>query len=192
MSEFARKVYKAVGEYRTILRRQLSQADRMKRLEKLNLKVKLDGTSDLEFYHIAQNIVNDIRNAKAISGANYYSYHGTDHFADHLNTFINDYTVQGERVVHASQLGARAYLEAVQLTQVDEPHQNDDTAARLVRCNGLIAKFASDKELSDYYSVLKEACSGCADFFAPLMYHFKQELKAASRLFFDIDIVEAA
>jgi hypothetical protein len=89
-------------------------------------------------------------------------------------------------------LGARAYIEAVQLVQLDTSKLTQQIAARLVRCNDLIARHASDREVEHFYSLLKTAQSKNNHFFQPLMAHFQQQLKQDDRLIFQVENGKAA
>src|SRR3990167_2006509 len=61
MSIFKETMIKAVNSYRVVLRRDLSQSERMLKLKMLNLRSQEVFKSDVALYHVGQGIVADIR-----------------------------------------------------------------------------------------------------------------------------------
>lgn len=192
MSDFARKIYKAIGEYRTILRRNLSQAERMIKLDRLNLKVKLNQTTDIEFYRIAENIILDARASRRQEGVSYYTYQGAARFADYLADMLKEYKIYDGRVIHTSQLASRAYLQAVQLLALDEPRLDASVQSQIQRDVVIIAEFGDEEEVRHLYSVLKQRKLSLPHIFCALFRQFQNCLQQHARMLRDPEVGKVA
>lgn len=177
MSEFAMHIYRAIGQYRHILRRYLSQVDRMKKLDTLGLKLRLEETSEATFYRVAENILADMGHLLEQRPASYYSYSGVEQFGAHLKQYLSQYELTKDgRVVHLGQLSAKAFLEAVQLLRMPIQKMGDQVPTRLAECQQILIKHADKNQCLDYFKLLQEAELGKLPWISPLAKDFKQAL----------------
>ncbi|MDF1759256.1 MAG: hypothetical protein P1U40_01835 [Coxiellaceae bacterium] len=192
MSEFSRKVYQMIGEYRTILRKSLPQFERMKKLDNLRLKVKLDSTTEFEFFQIAQGIIKEETTQRNQRDGSYYSYSGVDQFCKCLKDFVDQYAVDNGRVVHVSQFSSNSFLYAVQLLSVEHEEVTDEMVSRLQHCNQVIAKYAELETCQRYLELLRHQQHVHADRFTSLVLNFKQLLQQQGRNLLDAQVDRVA
>ncbi len=192
MSEFSKKVYQLIGEYRTILRKNLPQFERMQKLEKLKLKAKLDSTTEFEFYQIAQGILSDEANQRSSRDGSYYSYSGVEQFCKCLRDFVEKYAVENGRVVHVSQQCSNSFLFAVQLLSVEQESFSDESVSRLQKCNYVLSKYADNPTCQRYLELLRHQQHVHADRFTPLVLNFQQQLQKQGRNLLDAQVERVA
>lgn len=182
MSEFARNIYRFIGEYRAILRKTLSQSERMCVLDELRLKARPQTTSDVAFYQIAQSILSKGLRLGDDGGASYYHYSGIDHFYQCLQDFLDDYAIESDRVVHTCQLSSKYFLLGVQLlSQRPEQALDDNTLQQLLRCNAVLARFAGEEPLTRYVGLLSQRQSEQPELFDSLMQNMQQQMQQYGR-----------
>lgn len=177
MSEFARHIYRAIGDYRQILRKHLSQADRMKKLEALGLKVRLEETSDAEFYCIAEKILRDIREMALQRPASYYSYTGVEQFGGHLKTYLAGFRLMPDgRVLNSGQLSSKAFLDAVQLLRLPAGRLDQQSLDKIMKCNEILAKYADKQRCLEYFKLLQQAHEALYPLLDRLFNEFKSQV----------------
>lgn len=192
MSEFARKVYQLIGEYRAILRKTLPQSERMQKLERLRLKSKPDSTTDFEFYQIAQNILQEEHQLRNQRNASYYSYSGVEQFCKCLKEFVQDYTVDQGRVVHSSQLSSKYFLEGLQTLSRQYEEVSDTVVSRVQYCNNVLAKFGENEQVARYLTLLRHQQNKHGETFNPLVKGFLQLLEQNGRDPLDLPVEQVA
>ena len=104
---FIETVSKAVSDYRQMLRRYLSQSERVSKLSELNLK-NPDYSDEMGLYHLARAIIHDIEQNLNITTKNYYSYSGVGNFCRYLKEFLSNYIVEDNTVTHRAQKASRS------------------------------------------------------------------------------------
>src|SRR3989344_7257043 len=115
MSIFSQTMKKSISIYRVMLRKHLSQVERVNKLQQLNLKNSQLYENDIALYHTGYAIVNDIEKNLDPLAHGYYAYSGVASFAGYLKTFLQNYTIEGTQVIHCSQKASRALVQAIQL-----------------------------------------------------------------------------
>ncbi|OGT25624.1 MAG: hypothetical protein A3I77_04935 [Gammaproteobacteria bacterium RIFCSPLOWO2_02_FULL_42_14] len=173
MSIFKETMIKAVNSYRVVLRRDLSQSERMLKLKMLNLRSKEVFKSDVALYHVGQGIVADIRQnmLKPIQG--YYSYSGVAQFCEYLEEYLSHYYIEKGRVVHRAQLASRAILDSIQLASIAREELNDSIMKRFYRCNEIIVDFGSSEQCDFQLQLLEREQASHPGFYTQLIAHLE-------------------
>ncbi len=172
-SIFAQTIAKAINEYRTMLRRYLSQTERVSRLAALNLRDSKIYDSEATLYSAASGIVNDIRENSKVPDEGYYSYSGIIMFADYLADYLSKYEVEGDTVIHRTQKASRAIVQAIQFITLPADRLSDSIATKLYAANEAIVEYGSGEQFDLHLTNLNQYLSVDEQFFVPVIKHFQ-------------------
>ena len=172
---FIETVSKAVGDYRQMLRRYLSQSERVSKLSELNLK-NPDYTDEVGLYHLAQTIVRDIEQNLNTTTKNYYSYSGVGNFCRYLKEFLSNYIVEDEAITHRAQKASRALIQSIQLLSLPPEKLTTEILEQINDCNTTIALFGSEEQCELYKENLERYYHERGAFFGPLLRQFEASL----------------
>ena len=115
------------------------------------------------------------------SSYGYYSYSGVKSFAEHLKTFLNNYEIEGNTIIHRSQKASRALIKAIQLLTLPKEKLTIETAEELAKCNEVIANFGS-QEQRDLHKVtlqntIRQQQEQHTSFYRYVLNNFQYELQ---------------
>lgn len=146
MSIFSETMIKAVGDYRLLLRRYLTQSERMAKLRVLKLRDLSITDNELTLYQAGKAIIEDIENNMAVPNQGYYSYSGISQFCQYLKEYLDNYHIENDQVVHRAQKASRALITVIQLTTLPRERLNDSIAKQLLDCNLMVVGFGSPEQ----------------------------------------------
>lgn len=174
MTIFSETIKKAISDYRFLLRRYLNQAERMAKLQKLNLRNASTYASDLSLYNTAKAIVADIEeNMLGVDAQGYYFYSGIQKFCEYLKEYLNDYVVEGDQVVHRARQASRALLQAIQLVGMPRERLDESVAKRLFDCSQVVVGCGSVEQLDLYTQTLDRQQVQNPKFYSRIIAHFE-------------------
>lgn len=184
MSIFSETMKKTISIYRQMLRKYLPQAERVNKLQQLNLKNPQLYENDIALYHTGQAIVHDIEKNLDQSSYGYYAYSGVGSFATHLKTFLESYVIEGNHVIHCSQKASRALVQAIQLLASPREKLTEETAEKLAKCNAVIARFGSEEQRELHKSTLQNTIRRHQEqntaFYRAVLNNFHQRIQEVS------------
>lgn len=180
-SIFVETVSKAISDYRQLLRRHLSQSERMTKLMELNLK-QPDYDSEIALYRTAQRIVQDIETNLDANSKNYYTYSGVGNFGRYLKDFISNYIIDGSQVVHRAQKASRALLDSIQLISLPTERLTPSILEVINKNSMTIAHFGSEEQSELYKENLERYYRERGSFFGPLLDYFQEQLRQAQQV----------
>ncbi|HLD16889.1 MAG TPA: hypothetical protein VJB02_04150 [Coxiellaceae bacterium] len=179
MSMFSDTVLKAIGDYRQLLRRHLPDtSERKEKLEILGLNQGISSADEALLYQIAHRIVKDIEENLDNHSRGYYAYSGVRKFAEYLRSFLEDYAVQGEGVVHCMQQASRALLQAIQLLTLPGDKLSNVVADQLTECGEIIANYGSSEQQESYRTALQQHQRENENFYGSLLRHFQAHVES--------------
>ena len=172
-SIFSETIKKAIGDYRYLLRRHLTQSERMTKLQKLNLKSMVIYRSDVSLYQVAERIIIDMEENMTNTAQSYYSYSGIRQFCQYLREYLDDYIVESDKVVHRARKASCALLQAIQLIATPSDGLNDAVAEQLFDCNQVVANFGSVEQWDLHVQALKRQQVLNPGFYTRIIAHFE-------------------
>ncbi|EKD91696.1 MAG: hypothetical protein ACD_29C00438G0001, partial [uncultured bacterium] len=131
MSIFTETLIKAINDYRYFLRRHLEQAERMTRLQALNLRNRELYNNDIALYHTGQTIVADIEKNMLMQPAGYYAYSGIEQFCEYLKEYLSNYEIENNHLIHKAQKASRALIKAIQLAATPKDRLSEKILTQL-------------------------------------------------------------
>lgn len=170
---FAQTIAKAISDYRLILRRYLSQAERISKLSQLRLKDSHIYDNDVSLYHAAKTIVEDIEQNMEIPDQGYYSYSGMLKYCEYLKEYLDNYEIENGKVIHRAQKASRALIEAIQLATLSDERLNENVAKDFEKCNQIIAECGSPEQRELHLNNLERREMHNESFYQPILQHFK-------------------
>ncbi len=183
-SIFIDTMQKAIKKYRQLLRKFLPQAERISKLNKLQLKSAQLYTNDLWLYETGRRIVADIKDNLSPENQGYYSYSGVERFADYLKEFLDDYHIEDEQVVHRAQIASRAMVKAIQLITLPRENLTENIETELAKLNRVVAEYGSEEQKdlhkSALQNVLRRQQEENISFYKSVLTHFKEQVECQS------------
>ncbi|HLD84831.1 MAG TPA: hypothetical protein VI844_03545 [Coxiellaceae bacterium] len=180
MSIFSKTMVKAIGDYRVLLRRHLSQVERMVRLQKFQLRNPNTYKTDLALYKAGQAIIADVRQTMVKPETGYYSYSGLIRFCEHLEIYLSEYLVEGEQVVHRTQKASRALLGAIQVTHLPRERLDEQAARQLCAYNEIVVDFGSEEQCALQLQTLERCQADHPGFYTRIVAHMESLLHGRS------------
>lgn len=180
MTIFSKTMIKAIGDYRVLLRRHLTQIERMIRLQKFQLRNPNTYKSDFALYQAARGIIADIRETMAKPENGYYSYSGLMRFCEHLEVYLSEYLVEGTQVVHRAQKASRALLSAIQITHLSRECLDEQAARQLCAYNEVIVDFGSEEQCALQLQTLTRCQADHPGFYTRIIAHMESLLHGRS------------
>jgi len=180
-SIFVETISKAISDYRQLLRRHLSQSERMTKLMELNLK-QPDYSNQVALYRTAQRIIQDIETNLDRGPKSYYTYSGVGNFGRYLKDFISNYIIEGQQVVHRAQKASRALLDSIQLISLPVERLTPDILDAINKNSMAIAHFGSEEQCELYKENLERYYRERGSFFGPLLHYFEEQLRNAQQV----------
>lgn len=172
---FIETVARAIGDYRFLLRRHLKQPERRQKLAELNLKDPSLFEDAVRLYQVAWGIVRDIENSVE-QPTGYYAYSGVAEFGRFLREYLEEYEVEGDRLVHNAQRASQAIIKAIQCLALPDAQLTASAGATLRQCNTLIVKYGVEEQHDMYESALEKQLILRRAFFTPIYDHFQSLL----------------
>lgn len=153
MNMFIDSMVTAIRKYRALLRKHLSQAERVSQLQRLNIKDPTLYESETKLYHLGHQIVDHLTTLTA-SKNNYYSYSGISKFVEHLKALLNKYRLDEKsgRVLHTTQVASRAIVRAAQILNLSGDFQ--EHMDELEQCHKDLIGYGSSEQIHLYETTL--------------------------------------
>lgn len=178
MSIFSDTMTHAISEYRLLLRRHLTQVERMTKLQKLKLRDEQLYDSDVTLFEAGRVIIADMETNEAAKPQGYYSYSGMHEFCTHLKKYMSNYEIENGKVVHRAQKASRAMLKAIQLMSLPRENLNDEVSQQLCDCNQMIVEFGSDEQCEFQLQALSKQQATHPGFYTRIIAHFESLLSS--------------
>ncbi|HLB55964.1 MAG TPA: hypothetical protein VJK30_01340 [Coxiellaceae bacterium] len=173
MSIFSETMIKAVADYRLLLRRYLTQSERMAKLRALKLRDLSITDNDLTLYQAGKAIIEDIESNMAVPNQGYYSYSGISQFCQYLTEYLDNYHIENDQVVHRAQKASRALITAIQLTTLPRERLNDSIAKQLLDCNLTVVGFGSPEQCELQLQTLARQQAQNPGFYTRIIAHLE-------------------
>lgn len=180
MSIFSETITKAINDYRALLRRYLTQPERMLKLSQLRLRDSETYKNDLSLYKVAHMIVTDVEHNMVAPNKGYYSYSGLQQFAQYLREYLDHYEIEENQVIHRAQKASRALLQSIQLTGLSKERLDERVVKKLFTCNEIIVSFGSDEQCDLQRQVLDRQRAINPGFHSRIIFHLESLLAKRS------------
>ena len=144
---FSKTMIEAIRKYRETLRKHVPQDERMKKLHELGLKNDSLNKSAVSLYEAGHLIINDIQRNFDSSQTGYYSYNGIRKFAEYLKSYLDQFEVIKNEVVHKSQLASHSLVKAIQLLSLPSSENlTIKVVTELSKCIRTIAAYGTEQQ----------------------------------------------
>lgn len=180
MSVFSEIITKALNDYKTILKRNLSSKEKAAKLNALGLnRGQIQQANDVALYSKAQQVLKEITQCIELPNDNDNRpswYCGLHEFYKHLQDILANYYVSQNTVIHVTQQSSRALVDAIQLMSLANAALNKKIATKLDQCGQTVAKFGSKEQQEKLAHALNLHKERNMSFFLPLLYNFEKYL----------------
>ncbi len=175
-SLFVETMSRAISDYRQILKKYLTPAQRAAKMAQLRLKDPTIYEDEPALYQVVRDILADIEKNIRVPNEGYYSYYGIVRFSKFLREYIDSYTVDGEFVIHKAQKASNILLKAIQLMAVPADQLTDHLADQVIGLHPLIIEFGSKEQLVIYNNTLERLSEKNKVFFRKIVHDFRSRL----------------
>lgn len=153
-SLFVETMSRAISDYRQILKKYLTPAQRAAKMAELRLKDPTIYDDEPALYQVVKDILADIEKNIRVPNEGYYSYYGIVRFSKFLREYIDNYLVEGEFVIHKAQKASNLLLKAIQLLALPPEQLDNGVVDQVISLHTLIIELASKEQLSIYNNTL--------------------------------------
>lgn len=153
-SMFVETMSRAISDYRQILKKYLTPDQRSAKMTELRLKDPTIFESESVLYHVVQNILQDIEKNIRVPNEGYYSYYGIVRFAKFLREYVDNYTVDGDAVVHKAQKASNLLLKIIQLLSLPPDQLTEGVASQVMAAHPAIIELSTKEQLNIYNNTL--------------------------------------
>ncbi len=175
-SMFVETMSRAISDYRQILKKYLTPAERTAKIALLRLKDPTIFDSEPELFQVIQNVLADIEKNIRVPNEGYYSYYGIVRFAKFLREYIDNYIVDGNKVMHKAQKAANLLIKGIQLMNLPVEQLNESIADQVIASHPIIIEFSSKEQLAIYNSTLERLSERNKAFYRKIVQDFRVRL----------------
>lgn len=172
MATFSETIAQLISDYRLLLRKTLTQHERVKKLSTLNLKKINAYSGDITLYQTGWRILEDIEQNHELSNESYYSYSGITKYYNFLKELLEDHVISNDTVIHCTQYASNLLLEVIQLVTKPNPTFSDSMREKLIECNTTIIKHGSTDQKQLYFGCLERLSSMNTELFKPVLENY--------------------
>jgi hypothetical protein len=177
MSIFSDTMKNAISNYRQMLRKYLPQAERVSKLNQLNLRSPQLYQNEIMLHEAGYKIVEHLFDLDSNKGG-YYAYSGIAKFGNYLKEFLDNYLIDGNRVIHKAQKTSQALVHIIQLLTLSKDKITDSLRDKINELNDIIATYGSEEQHELYETTLQSTISNQAgnasDICSEVLQHFLQ------------------
>lgn len=172
-SMFVETMSRAISDYRQILKKYLTPAQRAAKIAELRLKDPTIFDDEPALYQVVQDILCDIEKNIRIPNEGYYSYYGIVRFSKFLREYVDNYTVDGEYVVHKAQKASNLLIKIIQLLSLPGEQLTETVAQQVIASHPLIIELSSREQLTIYNSTLERLSDKNKTFYRKIVNDFR-------------------
>jgi hypothetical protein len=146
MATFSEHILKLLNDYKRLLKRHLSITEGRQAIIDLGLTHKsLKFDTDVILHNKARCVVKDIESREALDRitGEYSSIHK---FYQHLISYLANYQIENDAVIHITQKVSCALVEAVQIVSITKSELSGNQTSRLDDCTKIIEKFGTQDQ----------------------------------------------
>jgi hypothetical protein len=158
MTNFIKTMNLAINQYRTLLRKSLSQHERMKQLDCLDLHRRKNYTDEVMLYKIGYNIVGHLHELSCTrkSKKQYHRYSGYMKLAEYLECYLEKYTIDdgGDCVLNTRQFVARHVVSVIQI--LSPKIKTRKNIFSLIDSHRTIMQYGSKKQIQYYQRMIRD------------------------------------
>lgn len=182
MSIFAETMVKAIADYRFMLRRFLTQSERMSKLRELKLRDSDTYESDLALYRAGEAIIADIELSMGDAKQGYYSYSGIQQYCQYMKEYLDNYYIEKGQVEHRAQKASRALITAIQLAGLPRERLDETIAKKLCECNKVVVNFGSSEQCDLHLQTLARQQAHNPGFYTRIIAHLESLMLSSSSI----------
>ena len=154
---FSNIVLKAISDYKLLLRRILPARECSARIVSMGIKrTQLRNIDDVGLYNVVLRIVEKLEEYVEKEGKENIFYSGAEEFLRYLKKLLDEYHVDGNKVVHATQSASCAVVEAIQLITLPEHKHTIDVIEKLIKSIHTVARHGSKEQLAMFIDIIKK------------------------------------
>ncbi|MBS0349613.1 MAG: hypothetical protein JSR33_00260 [Proteobacteria bacterium] len=153
-SMFVETMSRAISDYRLILKKYLSPEQRVSKIAELRLKDPTIYDDESTLFQVVQNILSDIEKNIRVPNEGYYSYYGIVRFAKFLREYIDNYTLEGNVVIHKAQKASNLLLKIIQLLSTED--FTDNISQQVITLHPLLFELSTKDQVLIYKNTLKK------------------------------------
>ena len=177
-SMFVETMSRAISDYRQILKKYLAPGQRASKIAELRLKDPTIFDDEPVLYQVVQDILRDIEKNIHVPNEGYYSYYGIARFAKFLREYVDNYTIEGETVIHKAQKASNLLIKIIQLLSLPGEQLTESIAREVIAAHPLIIELSSKEQLSIYNNTLERLSEKNKSFYRKIVHDFRERLGA--------------
>ncbi len=175
-SIFVETLSRAISDYRQILKKYLTPEQRASKMAELRLKDPTIFNDEPTLYRVVHDILRDIEKNIQIPNEGYYSYYGIVRFAKFLREYMENYSLEGEEVIHKAQKASNLLIKSIQLLSLPGEQLTEIVAQQVIDNHALIIELSSKEQLAIYNNTLERLNEKNKAFYRRIIQDFRARL----------------
>ena len=179
-SMFVETLSRAISDYRQILKKYLTPAQRAVKIAELRLKDPTIFNDEPTLFLVVQDILRDIEKNIRVPNEGYYSYYGIIRFAKFLREYVDNYSIEGSHVIHKAQKASNLLIKIIQLLSLPGEQLTESIAEQILASHPLIIELSSKEQLTIYTNTLERLSDKNKTFYRKIVHDFRTRLSTSS------------
>jgi hypothetical protein len=175
-SMFVETMSRAISDYRQILKKYLTPAERAAKMAELRLKDPTIFYDEPTLFQVVQDILSDIEKNIRVPNEGYYSYYGIIRFSKFLREYVDNYTVEGDIVIHKAQKASNLLLKIIQLLSLPGEQLTESIAEQVLASHAQIIELSSKEQLTIYNNTLERLSEKNKPFYRKIVHDFRERV----------------
>lgn len=167
---FAEIILKVITEYKGLLKRLMVSNSTSTRfseeMKKLGIsRSHLRECSDLTLHSIATTIIKDLETQTTKNKKFDGLYFGAEEFLNHLKKIMDDFIVDGDRVLHSAHKASCAVIDVIQYISLPEYKFTADVVENIHKSIAIVSKYGTAEQAKILLQAIKTNEELIANFF---------------------------
>ncbi len=177
-SMFVETISRAISDYRQILKKYLTPQERATKIAQLRLKDPTIFNDEPTLYRVVHDILKDIEKNISVPNEGYYSYYGIVRFAKYLREYVDNYSLEGNGVIHKAQKASNVLIKVIQIFSLPGEQFNESLAQEVISAHPAIIELSSKEQLELYKNTLERLRDKNKPFYSKIMSDFNRRMNA--------------
>lgn len=179
-SMFVETMSRAISDYRQILKKYLTPAQRAAKMAELRLKDPTIFYDEPVLFQIVQDVLCDIEKNIRVPNEGYYSYYGIVRFAKFLREYVDNFVLEGDTVIHKAQKASNLLIKIIQLLSLPGEQLTENIAEQVINAHPAIIELSSKEQLTIYSNTLERLSEKNKTFYRKIIHDFHTRMGAHS------------
>lgn len=178
MNSFSEMVFRAIADYKKLLKRKLPSDKYSLALQQMGIKrLQLKNLNESSLLQVVNKILHDLETSYNNYNNKQALYSGIQEFVEHLKGIIKSYHINNNIVINPTQKASAILLDAIQLISLPNSEITAATVRSLEVCVENLIHYGTASQITMMINALKKQGSEKMDFCSMLLQRLEVHLR---------------